>query len=79
MKKTTAARTLKPEPRQPTDLEPLLTIEQVAPLLGYTHWSVRQLVKAGKLRCIRFGQKILLEPSEVRRFLNAARQQGCDR
>ena len=72
MSKTAAVR--RPERRQPTDLEPLLTIEQVAPLLSYTHWSVRQLVKTGKLRCIRFGQKILIEPSEVRRFLNAARQ-----
>jgi excisionase family DNA binding protein len=69
-------RTFNPEPKEPADLEPLLTLEQVAPLLGYTHWSVRQLVKSGKLRCIRFGQKILLEPSEVRRFLNSARQQG---
>lgn len=76
MRDKMTVRTHTPEPRQPTDLEPLLTLEQVAPLLGYTHWSVRQLVKSGKLRCIRFGQKILLEPAEVRQFLDSARQRG---
>ena len=42
-------RTFKPEPRQPTDLEPLLTLDQVAPLLGYTHWSVRQLARKPRI------------------------------
>jgi excisionase family DNA binding protein len=55
-------------------LEPLLTIEDVARLLGRTHWTLRHDVKAGRLRCVRIGRRIMVEPSEIQRFIEEGRQ-----
>lgn len=55
-------------------LEPLLTIEDAARILGRTHWTLRHDVKAGRLRCIRIGRRIMIEPSEIRRLIEEGRQ-----
>lgn len=51
-------------------MEPLLTIEQVAQLLGRSHWMLRRDAKAGRIRFVRIGRAIMVEPSEVRRIIN---------
>ena len=55
-------------------LEPLLTIEAVARIVGRTHWTLRHDVKAGRLRCVRIGRRIMVEQSEVRRIIEEGRQ-----
>jgi hypothetical protein len=55
-------------------LEPLLKIEDAARLVGRTHWTLRHDVKAGKLRCVRIGRRIMIEPSEIRRLIAEGRQ-----
>jgi hypothetical protein len=55
-------------------LEPLLKIEDAARLVGRTHWTLRQDVKAGKLKCVRIGRRIMIEPSEIRRLIEEGRQ-----
>jgi hypothetical protein len=55
-------------------LEPLLKIEDAARLVGRTHWTLRHDVKAGKLRCIRIGRRIMIEPSEIRRLIEENRR-----
>jgi hypothetical protein len=55
-------------------LEPLLKIEDAARILGRTHWTLRHDVKAGKLKCVRIGQRIMIEPSEIRRLIEEGRQ-----
>jgi predicted site-specific integrase-resolvase len=54
--------------------EPLLNLEQAAQLLGYTHWSLRLWAKDGRLRCIRLGRRIMIEPAEVRRLIDVGRE-----
>lgn len=54
-------------------LEPLLKIEEAARLVGRTHWTLRQDVKAGRLRCVRIGRRIMIEPSEIRRLIKEGR------
>jgi excisionase family DNA binding protein len=54
--------------------EPLLTIDEVAAVLRRTHWTLRADLKAGRIRAIRVGKRIVFEPAEVRRILEAARQ-----
>jgi Helix-turn-helix domain len=55
-------------------MEPLLKIEDAARLVGRTHWTLRNDVKAGKLRCVRIGRRIMIEPSEIRRLIEEGRQ-----
>jgi hypothetical protein len=53
----------------PVALEPLLKIEEAARIIGKTHWGLRLDIKAGKLKCVRIGQRIMIEPSEIRRLI----------
>lgn len=55
--------------------EPLLTIEQASAALGQSHWTLRSLIRAGRIRCVRgISRRILIEPGELRRFVSDARQ-----
>ena len=54
-------------------VEPLLNLEQAARLLGYTHWSLRTWAKNGRLQCIRLGRRLMVEPAEIRRLIEAGR------
>jgi hypothetical protein len=56
-------------------IEPLLLkIEQVAAQLNRSHWSLREDVAAGRLRCVRIGRRIYFEPAEIQRFIEENRQ-----
>jgi hypothetical protein len=50
-------------------LEPLLTLDEAARILGRSHWSLRLDHKAGRLKCARIGRNLMVEPSEVRRII----------
>jgi Helix-turn-helix domain len=56
------------------DLEPLLNIDDAARIIGRTHWTLRRDIKAGNLRCLRIGRRIMIEASEIRRFIDEARK-----
>jgi hypothetical protein len=55
-------------------LEPLLRLEDVADILGRSHWTLRSDIKAGRLACVRLGRRIMIEPSEIRRLIEAGRE-----
>jgi hypothetical protein len=55
-------------------LEPLWKIEDAARILGRTHWTLRHDVKAGRMRCVRIGRRIMIEPAEIRRLIEVGRQ-----
>ena len=50
-------------------IEPLLTIEEAARILGRSHWTLRLDFKAGRIRCVRIGRSLMVEPDEVRRII----------
>jgi len=43
-------------------------------LLGRTHWTPRHEVKAGRLKSVRIGRCIMMEPSEIRGLLEGGRR-----
>jgi excisionase family DNA binding protein len=54
-------------------LEPLLTIDEAARLIGRTHWTLRRDIKTAKIGCVRIGRRIMIEPSEIRRLIEEGR------
>jgi hypothetical protein len=57
-------------------LEPLLNIDEAARAIGRAHWTLRRDIKCGKLKCIRIGRRIMIEPCEIRRLIDEGRE-GC--
>jgi hypothetical protein len=51
-------------------IERLLTLEEVAHILGRSHWTLRLDHKAGRIKCVRIGRNLMVEPSEVRRIID---------
>ncbi len=54
-------------------LERLYDIEEAGAHLHKSHWTIRREIKAGKIHCLRLGNRILIEHSELLRLLDAAR------
>jgi hypothetical protein len=55
-------------------VEALLNIDEAARIIGRAHWTLRRDIKLGKLRCVRIGQRIMIEPSEIRRLIEEGRK-----
>jgi excisionase family DNA binding protein len=54
-------------------MEPLVSIEKAAELLGISPWTVRRWAHDNKLRSVRLGARRLIEESELRRIVEAGR------
>ena len=50
-------------------MEPLFKVEEVARILRRSHWALRLDCKAGRIKCVRIGRNLMIEPSEVRRII----------
>ena len=55
-------------------MEPLLSIAKAANLLGLSPWTVRLHIKRGLLRHLKLGRRVLIEPAEIRRFIEEHRR-----
>ena len=47
----------------------LLSIEAAAELLSISKWTVRAYIRAGKLRAVRLGRRVLLAEDELVRLV----------
>ena len=63
-------------PRETALLEPLLTLDDAAKLLGQTHWTLRHYVKSGRMRGVRIGRRLMIERCEIRRLVEDGRTGG---
>jgi excisionase family DNA binding protein len=50
-------------------MKPLKSIQEAAGLLGISPWTVRSYIRAGKLRPVKLGRRVLLEETELERFV----------
>ena len=58
-------------------MAPLCDLKEAARLLRVSIWTVRAYVKAGKLNPIRFGRRVLLEESELERFIEVSKSSSA--
>jgi excisionase family DNA binding protein len=56
-------------------MKALKSVEESAELLGLSVWTVRAYIRDAKLRPVRIGRRVLLEESELERFV-AQRKMG---
>ncbi len=55
-------------------MHPLLTYREAATVLGVTPRTVWTLVQAGTLPAVRFGRSVRIDPADLRRFIDRAKQ-----
>jgi excisionase family DNA binding protein len=53
-------------------------VKEAAAALGLSPWTIRQYIREGKIRGIRIGRRVLIEPSELQRLVEQGRRGGSD-
>jgi excisionase family DNA binding protein len=53
-----------------------MSVKDAAAALGLTHWGIRKFIRQGRLRAVRIGRRVLIEPSELQRLLALGRSEG---
>jgi len=38
--------------------------------LGISHWTLRRYIREGKIRAVRIGRRVLVEPAELMKLVN---------
>jgi excisionase family DNA binding protein len=54
----------------------LVGVPKAAEAIGLSPWTIRQYVRRGKIRAIRIGRRVLIEPSELQRLIDEGRAKG---
>ena len=49
-------------------------IKDAAKAVGLSHWTLRQYVRKGRIAVVRIGRRVLVEPAELRKLVEAGRQ-----
>lgn len=62
--------------RSITELVPLITLPEVAAYLQLSEKTIRRLVAAQRIPCVRIGRQLRFVPSDVLRWLSAQRKEG---
>ena len=57
-------------------MQPLKSIDEAAGLLGISPWTIRDYIRNGKLQPVRLGRRVLVEESELERFVAQGRKQA---
>ena len=51
-----------------------LGLRQAAEAVGLSHWTLRLYVRQGKIRALKIGRRVLVEPSELQRLIQQGRK-----
>jgi excisionase family DNA binding protein len=51
-------------------------VKEAARLVGLSHWAIRQYIRLGKLRAVRIGRRVLIEPAELQRLVVRGRTEA---
>ena len=53
-----------------------LGVKEAAEAVGLSHWTIRKFIREGKLRSVRLGKRVLVEPSELQKLIVQGRSNG---
>ena len=51
-----------------------LGVKEAAEALGLSHWTIRKFIREGKLRSVRLGKRVLVEPEALQALIEAGRK-----
>jgi excisionase family DNA binding protein len=51
-------------------------LKEAAELTGLSHWTLRKYIRQGKLRAVKIGRRVLLEPDYLKRLVERSRWEG---
>ena len=54
----------------------VLDIREAANALSLSPWTIRRYITDGNLKTVRLGRRVLIEPSELQRLIDAGRERG---
>jgi excisionase family DNA binding protein len=57
-------------------MESLKSVEEAAESLGLSPWTIRLYVRQGKIRPVRIGRRVLIEPDEIQRVITEGKDTG---
>ena len=52
-------------------------IRDAAKAVGLSVWTLRGWIRHGKLRCVRLGRRVMVEPGELKRLVEAGRKEAA--
>lgn len=52
----------------------LWNVKEAGAALGLSPWTIRRFIAYGKLRTVRLGRRVLVEPAECRRLVEECRK-----
>jgi excisionase family DNA binding protein len=51
-----------------------LGVKEAADAIGLSHWTIRKFIREGKLRSVRLGKRVLVEPGALQKLIEAGRK-----
>ena len=57
-------------------MEPLLNVERAAEMLSLSPWTIRSWIRKRKLKAIKLGSRIVVEPQSLRELISEAKANG---
>ena len=54
----------------------LISIREAAAAIGLSPWTVRQYIRRGKIRGVKIGRRVLIEPGELERLVQSGRMEA---
>ena len=54
-------------------MESLKSVEETAEVLGLSPWTVRLYLRQGRIRPVRIGRRVLIEPRGIQRVIEEGR------
>ena len=54
-------------------MESLKSVDETADALGLSPWTIRLYLRQGKIRPVRIGRRVLIEPREIQRVIEEGR------
>jgi excisionase family DNA binding protein len=51
-----------------------LGLKEAAAVVGLSPWTLRHWIKQGRVRSVRLGRRVLVEPQELERLIEEGRQ-----
>ena len=53
-------------------------LREASASVGLSHWTLRKYIREGKIRAVRIGRRVLIEPGELQRLIDHCRSQVFD-